>query len=408
MIYFQSLDDFYNQCLLHNSAKDLSKVVNVSVPSLYDYLNLLKEKDINKYQEIKKFWELKRKEKIQNTYYERTTYTLNDYAFDEITEESAYWLGMFASDGCVHSTKNLLSMTAKADDKEHLQKFADFLQFSGTVKDTLSSIKGKKYPSVYINFYSKLIKEKLKEYGIVPAKSNLDIDYLSFIPDNYKIYFVFGYLDGDGTISRNVNDSNCKTYASISFLCNYSLAISIQKTIEKFVGKKPSILKEKRGTIQKYICQLSGMEACLVFFKEYVKHPFILERKRKRAEAWIEYIEKRLEEKRIQESLPKPIRIHRKSVPQYKPCPICGKQIQYDSKHCVECTKIVSRKVERPTKEELSNLILQYPMTKIGEMYGVSDKAVVKWCKYYDLPSNYYDIKAFRELHKQSQEESSV
>ena len=134
MIYFQSLDDFYNQCLVHNSVKDLSKAINVSATSLYDYLNLLKEKDIDKYQEIKIHWESKRKEKIQNTYYNRTTYTLNDNVFDKITKESAYWLGMFASDGCVHSNKNLLSMTAKAEDKDHIQKFANFLQFSGTVK----------------------------------------------------------------------------------------------------------------------------------------------------------------------------------------------------------------------------------------------------------------------------------
>jgi 5-methylcytosine-specific restriction endonuclease McrA len=42
------------------------------------------------------------------------------------------------------------------------------------------------------------------------------------------------------------------------------------------------------------------------------------------------------------------------------------------------------RKVERPTKEKLDELIKKYPMTKIGKMHGVSDTAVRKWIKYYN------------------------
>jgi 5-methylcytosine-specific restriction endonuclease McrA len=46
------------------------------------------------------------------------------------------------------------------------------------------------------------------------------------------------------------------------------------------------------------------------------------------------------------------------------------------------------RKVERPTKEELDNLIKDYPMTKIGKMYNVSDNAVRKWIKSYNKFGN--------------------
>jgi hypothetical protein len=46
------------------------------------------------------------------------------------------------------------------------------------------------------------------------------------------------------------------------------------------------------------------------------------------------------------------------------------------------------RKVERPNKELLDELILKYPMTHIGKMYGVSDTAVRKWKKYYDKFGN--------------------
>lgn len=51
------------------------------------------------------------------------------------------------------------------------------------------------------------------------------------------------------------------------------------------------------------------------------------------------------------------------------------------------------RKVERPSKEELEVLIKEKPFTKIAEQYGVSDKAITKWCKYYSLPHRKKDIK---------------
>jgi hypothetical protein len=38
-----------------------------------------------------------------------------------------------------------------------------------------------------------------------------------------------------------------------------------------------------------------------------------------------------------------------------------------------------------PPKEILQDLIWKYPTTKIAKMYSVSDKAVEKWCKKYNL-----------------------
>lgn len=44
------------------------------------------------------------------------------------------------------------------------------------------------------------------------------------------------------------------------------------------------------------------------------------------------------------------------------------------------------RKVERPSKEELEVLIKTESFLEIGRKYGVSDNAIRKWCKMYDLP----------------------
>ena len=53
---------------------------------------------------------------------------------------------------------------------------------------------------------------------------------------------------------------------------------------------------------------------------------------------------------------------------------------------------IAQRKVDRPNKEELFEMIKNKPFTTIAKEYGVSDKAIVKWCKRYDLPYRKKDI----------------
>lgn len=40
---------------------------------------------------------------------------------------------------------------------------------------------------------------------------------------------------------------------------------------------------------------------------------------------------------------------------------------------------------KKPSKEVLEKLVWEMPCVKIGEMFGVSDNAVNKWCKLYDI-----------------------
>lgn len=75
-------------------------------------------------------------------------------------------------------------------------------------------------------------------------------------------------------------------------------------------------------------------------------------------------------------------------------CVDCGKELSdYKSKRCLECSKLHSRKVERPSREKLKNLIRNNSFLALGKEYGVSDNAIKKWCKSYDLPYKRSDIK---------------
>jgi len=67
-------------------------------------------------------------------------------------------------------------------------------------------------------------------------------------------------------------------------------------------------------------------------------------------------------------------------------CPFCHKKV-YGTKFCsVECAAIGSRKVmDRPSKEILEKEINEHSMVYLGKKYGVSDNAVRKWAKQYEI-----------------------
>lgn len=81
-------------------------------------------------------------------------------------------------------------------------------------------------------------------------------------------------------------------------------------------------------------------------------------------------------------------------------CKDCGKEISRSSTYCIKCA-VKHRKQfkvdpkDRPDKEKLLSLIKEYPFTKIGEMYGVTDNTIRKWCKNYGIP---HTKKELREL----------
>jgi DNA-binding CsgD family transcriptional regulator len=66
-------------------------------------------------------------------------------------------------------------------------------------------------------------------------------------------------------------------------------------------------------------------------------------------------------------------------------CIECGIDICYTAIRCQSCASLKTRKVTRPTKEILHNLIWSNSLVSLGVEFGVSDVSVKKWCKSYGL-----------------------
>lgn len=79
-------------------------------------------------------------------------------------------------------------------------------------------------------------------------------------------------------------------------------------------------------------------------------------------------------------------------------CLKCGKEITKDSQSglCISCFNFSNRKIkDRPTREELKDMIRTMPFTTIGKNYGVSDNTIRKWCRAENLPNKAGNIKKY-------------
>ena len=78
-------------------------------------------------------------------------------------------------------------------------------------------------------------------------------------------------------------------------------------------------------------------------------------------------------------------------------CKKCGKVISSKAIHCAECALIEKRLVERPSRDELKQLIRTKPFTQIANQFGVTDNAIRKWCLSMNLPSRKNDINNYSD-----------
>lgn len=78
-------------------------------------------------------------------------------------------------------------------------------------------------------------------------------------------------------------------------------------------------------------------------------------------------------------------------------CLNCGAPVSKENGLCITCARLNSRKVKRPNREELKNLIRTNTFTSIAHEYKVTDNSIRKWCKTENLPFRAKDIKKYSD-----------
>lgn len=78
-------------------------------------------------------------------------------------------------------------------------------------------------------------------------------------------------------------------------------------------------------------------------------------------------------------------------------CKKCGKELHSKTKYglCSKCAneEYTSKVKNKPTKEELFEMIQNKSFSEIGRNYNVSDNTIKKWCLIYNLPHRKKDLK---------------
>lgn len=110
------------------------------------------------------------------------------------TEEKAYLLGLFYSDGYVSSSSNCCAITLHNQDLVLLEKLEKLFPFFKVCKSHKNASK--------LLCTSKKLKEHLLSHGVFPQKSSKNKERLTinYVSKDLQHHFIRGYFDGDGSV----------------------------------------------------------------------------------------------------------------------------------------------------------------------------------------------------------------
>jgi len=161
---------------------------------------------------------------IRNRSNAKRTNQIKEDVFDEINEESAYWIGFILADGNIYypeKRSKQLNFGLKESDWEHLEKFKKFI---GSNKSLYYNNK-----AVFLSIYSNRIVDKLEEYGITQKKS-LTAKVPEILKNNR--HFWRGLVDGDGWVTFH------KIGHPVIGLCG---TLDVVNNFSEFIGKSMKI-----------------------------------------------------------------------------------------------------------------------------------------------------------------------
>ena len=137
-------------------------------------------------------------------YIRRYNVKCNRQKFNSVsTEEEAYWLGFILADGYINENRGFLNIKLGAVDKQHLYKFAKFMELEDPdkhIKECFGGAYARDNLCYELTFNGQELVESLKKYNLFQRKSGKEIPYI-FNDEKLDTAYIRGMIDGDGHIS---------------------------------------------------------------------------------------------------------------------------------------------------------------------------------------------------------------
>lgn len=197
---------------------------------------------------------------IQDTNISKYNINQDFFEYNKQNHNSAYVLGLFASDGTVARNENKMCIELQQSDKEVLEQVNLVLENERPVKDYTRS-NGYKNSKLY--FYSKKMKQDLAFYDIIPNKTYEASDFIKNIKPEYFWDFIRGFWDGDGSITN----PNSTIRWQLDGVCLKTLE-HIQKILNEKYNIETKIVysPDEKSTIPKYRLYCYSQEKCHIIF----------------------------------------------------------------------------------------------------------------------------------------------
>ena len=209
--------------------------------------------------------------------------TIEDY-FSNIDNLNKAWvMGFLASDGTIRKDCNEIKIGLSRRDREVLEKIKEEMKIETNIRDYQTS---SGFDISELVWSSKQQKADLSKYGIVNKKTYSGVFLPDFKDDNYKLAYILGYFDGDGSISITSN-----RYLRFR-LCSHTKLI-LEQIAQFFKNKyNASYSLSKDNTREMYELSISTHYANQIFSDMYSLNTICLKRK---LDKFLEYKATRLQ-----------------------------------------------------------------------------------------------------------------
>lgn len=219
----------------------------------------------------------------------------NDFSKIKFPKEFAYFIGFVWADGCINRNSYIVIEINKDDALSLFNIFSKVGEFKYSERKR----EGRKEQSIFF-FNNKELSKFFIDNGKYPSSIESHEKVLNIIPDEYKIYFLRGLIDGDGCFyGRKTNEKwhNIALQFTIGgrydqdweYLIKYLKELGINMTSVKRIHKssKSSIIRSTSPIeIEGLIKKLYEIDDKIYLQRKYEKSHFIInEHKRLKEES---------------------------------------------------------------------------------------------------------------------------